>query len=355
MKLAFCIFNFFPHGGVERDMLRIASACLAHGHEIDVYTMRWRGRIPEKLNVRIVPVFALTNHGRAKAFSKKVHRFIDKENYDLMVGFNKMPALDICFVGDLCFKTKMKQSKNFLCRLLPRYRTYLKLEESVFGLHSNTMIMLLTPKQQEEYHAAYNTSYDRMVILPPGLEYKVPKEAIQASSNVLLFVASQFYNKGLDRGIKALASLNRPEVQLKIIGGDDPKSFLVLANKLKVHQQVKFLGAKDNLFDDMMAASVLIHPARVEAAGMVLLEAIIAGLPVLTTAHCGYAFHIENANAGIVLDEPFSQATCNQALASMLNAEQQIKWQQNALKYAKIADLYHMGEKAVQCIEDVLK
>ena len=39
----------------------------------------------------------------------------------------------------------------------------------------------------------------------------------------------------------------------------------------------------------------------------------------------------------------------------MLDPIRKSKWQKNALNYAKIADLYNLGEKAVICIENVLK
>ncbi len=357
MKLAFCIFNFFPYGGVQRDMLRVASACLIHGHEIDIYTMSWEGEKPARMKVRIVPVKAMTNHGRAMAFSKTMQKITDQENYDLVVGFNKMSGLDVCFVGDLCFKTKVQHSKNLLHHFLPRYRAYLKLEKAVFGKLSSTQVMLLTPKQQAEYHMAYGTPFNRMALLPPGLEYREQQKiAIERGANIiLLFVATKFHNKGLDRAINALASLGRDDILLHVVGGDDVKRFQKLARDLKVEKQVKFLGAQDNLFEVMADASILIHPARVEAAGMVLIESIITGLPVLTTANCGYAFHVENAKSGIVLDEPYSQEKCNQALSDMMNKNDRVKWQKNAFEYSSIADLYHLGEKAVAIIEAVIQ
>ena len=42
-----------------------------------------------------------------------------------------------------------------------------------------------------------------------------------------------------------------------------------------------------------------------------------SGLPVLVTDVCGYAFHIEQAQAGVVLNSPFDQAALNKALANM--------------------------------------
>jgi hypothetical protein len=51
----------------------------------------------------------------------------------------------------------------------------------------------------------------------------------------------------------------------------------------------------------------------------VLLEAVVAGLPVLTTAVCGYAHYIAEADAGVVVAEPFDAARARlRLLARML-------------------------------------
>ena len=47
MKLAFVLFKYFPYGGLQRDMLRIAAACQQLGYEIHVYTLSWQGDIPD--------------------------------------------------------------------------------------------------------------------------------------------------------------------------------------------------------------------------------------------------------------------------------------------------------------------
>lgn len=41
MKLLFPIFRYFPHGGLQRDMLRIAETAVKRGHAVTVCTMRW--------------------------------------------------------------------------------------------------------------------------------------------------------------------------------------------------------------------------------------------------------------------------------------------------------------------------
>ena len=133
MKLAFCLFNYFPYGGLQRDFMRIAQLCAAHGHEIHVYTMQWEGDRPAHFVIHEHKPNATTlqNHSRAYQFATNLPRQL-KNQYDLIIGFNKMPGLDIYYAADGCFAKKL-QAKPFtwLHRLLPRNKTYLELEQSV--------------------------------------------------------------------------------------------------------------------------------------------------------------------------------------------------------------------------------
>lgn len=100
----------------------------------------------------------------------------------------------------------------------------------------------------------------------------------------------------------------------------------------------------------MAAADLLMHPAYQEAAGIVLLEAIAAGLPVLTTAVCGYAHYITDANCGTVIAEPFSQEQLNDVLRSVNSISIAHGLAENARYYADTQDLYSLPEKAADII-----
>ena len=103
MKLAFCLFRYFPFGGMQRDFLRIANSCLARGHSVEVYTWDWEGAMPDELKVFIIPIRGLTNRKRRESFSKKVGGYLAERHYDVVVGFNKMPYLDVYFAADTCY------------------------------------------------------------------------------------------------------------------------------------------------------------------------------------------------------------------------------------------------------------
>ena len=69
----------------------------------------------------------------------------------------------------------------------------------------------------------------------------------------------------------------------------------------------------------MLAADLLVHPARAEAGGVVLLEAIAAGLPIVAAESCGYAPQVRAARAGLLVAEPFAQEAFERAVLRMLD------------------------------------
>ncbi|MCV5899260.1 glycosyltransferase, partial [Escherichia coli] len=80
-------------------------------------------------------------------------------------------------------------------------------------------------------------------------------------------------------------------------------------------------------------------------------EAITAGLPVLTTAVCGYAHYIVDANCGEAIAEPFRQETLNEILRKALTQSSlRQAWAENARHYADTQDLYSLPEKAADII-----
>ncbi|MDP4456097.1 glycosyltransferase, partial [Escherichia coli] len=126
--------------------------------------------------------------------------------------------------------------------------------------------------------------------IPNSREIYRQKNGITEQQNLLLQVGSDFGRKGVDRSIEALASLPeslRHNTLLFVVGQDKPRKFEVLAEKLGVRSKVHFFSGRNDVSELMAAADLLMHPAYQEAAGIVLLEAIAAGLPVLTTAVCG--------------------------------------------------------------------
>ena len=175
---------------------------------------------------------------------------------------------------------------------------------------------------------------------------------------MLLLVGSGFRVKGVDRAIAALAALPpalREHTRLVVIGQNRSTQFTLQARRMGVGGRVHFLGGRSDVPQWLLAADLYFHPAYSESAGMILLEAMSAGLPVLTTDTCGYAFHVVGARAGRVLASPFQQDTCNHVLAEMLTSDQLDQWRANGLAYAAREDLYSCHERAADRIEETIR
>src|SRR5688572_28340496 len=169
MKLAFCLFKYFPFGGLQRDFLRIARECIRRGHTVDAYTMVWEGNPEPEISTHIIQMKGLQNHTRSKNFVKKLRTIFSKKRYDLIVGFNKMPGLDIYYAADTCFQTKSGEEHGVWFRFTSRYRHLLAYEKSVFSAESKTNILLISKSQLPEFMKWYKTPSERFHDLPPGI------------------------------------------------------------------------------------------------------------------------------------------------------------------------------------------
>ncbi|MBE9537820.1 MAG: glycosyltransferase family 4 protein [Proteobacteria bacterium] len=369
MRLAFLLYKYFPYGGMQRDFKRFVEEVQLRGHHCRVYYISWQGEHLAAVDQRQVPVKALSNSRRNARYYDWVKADLVADPVDGVIGFNKMPGLDVYYAADSCYMDKAMEERNGLYRLGARYRHFAAYERAVFGSDSKTEILLISETEKAKFQKYYDTPQQRLHMLPPGISVdrratadaesrraaKRKSLGLSEGDHVLLFVGSGFIKKGLDRAIRALAALRQSSpgqaVQLYVVGQDKERRFRRLAEKLSVLPFVSFLGGRDDIPDLLLAADVLIHPALDEAAGIVLLEALVAGLPVLVTDVCGYAHHIAAAGAGLVLDSSFSQPALDQAVLNTLDPGFLDVCKKNALSYAEREDLYSMHKTGAALIE----
>jgi UDP-glucose:(heptosyl)LPS alpha-1,3-glucosyltransferase len=135
-----------------------------------------------------------------------------------------------------------------------------------------------------------------------------------------------------------------------VVGEDKTSPFEKMARKFGVREQLFFLGGRDDVPQFLLGADMLMQPSYKENTGTAILEAIVSGLPVLATAVCGYAQHVEKAEAGRVVPEPFDDEVFAKLLEELLTSQDRDKWRQNGIRYAQTEDLYSMPEKAAALI-----
>ena len=351
-------------------MLRIALACRSRGYTIDVYTTSWKGDMPRSLRVNIHRPRALTNHASMREYHAWVTRRLAENPPACVIGFNKMPGLDIYYAADGCYQAKALEQRGWLYRLGPRYRQYRAFEDAVFRRDSKTHILMLSKVQETLYVRYYGTPASRIHRLPPNMARdriagpdapEIRRAFRQAlglgeDDRLLLQLGSRFRTKGLNRSILALARL--PEAlltrtRLYVVGDDVSRPYGRLARRLGVADRVVFLGPRDDVPRILVSADLLVHPAYYEAAGIVLLEALACGLPVIASGICGYAHYIEQAGAGWVLPEPFEQDLFNRTVRAALERDDLRDIGRLGVEFAHRENLCGMVEAAAEVIEAV--
>jgi len=371
MKLAFCLFTYFPYGGLERNFLKISMECLARGHSLDIFAMNWEGKNQTKATVTLVPYRGQSNHHQVASYVANLSKLLKRTTYDLIMGFNRIPGIDLYYAADVCYAARVQKERSFLSRLTPRYHFFSAFERAVFSKDSSTEIIILAEKEKTIYQALYGTPENRFHLAPPGVNKNLIRSSIGAEArnkirekiglanndNFLLMIGSHFHTKGVDRSIKALASLPlslRKSTYLFIIGRGKEKQYQNLAQKLGVSGNVRFLGVRDDVPSFLAGADFVLQPSRTENTGNSIVEALVAGIPVMATESCGYGFHVEYADAGrLIPDSPFNQKRMNDMLEEMITSPKREMWQKNAISYADRTDLYNRAKVTADLIETV--
>ncbi len=367
-NLAMVLFRYFPWGGMQANFLRICEACRARGHRVDVYTLDWQGDRPEGLNIQIVEVSGRRNIVRYERFSARLKAILSEKKYDLVMGFNRMPGLDLYYAADPCFVERVRKTRPWYYPYTARYRHFRSVEKQVFVPQSRTRIFALSPLQIEEYNQHYGTQRERFNLLPPAVQssYRRGEDAPQLRDRfremyqlkepdwVMLMIGSGFERKGVDRGLHAIAAL-APDIRAKchlfIVGKGREKAIRRLSGRLGLEARLTIIPGTHEIPLYLQGADLLMHPARSENTGNVIVEAIAAGLPVLCSGTCGYADHVLKARAGNVINEPFAQENMNRLLAKMLDPQALKTWQVNALNYAAHEDLYSRTDFVLESIQ----
>lgn len=181
-----------------------------------------------------------------------------------------------------------------------------------------------TPAEENQLAELYGADRDKIHVIPPGVDierfHPIPpahaKEHIGICPErpIILFVGRIEPLKGIDTLLEAIALVTRrrPEMRdglcVPIIGGqtdaicqDDEMARLAdLRQSLGIEDVVTFLGSKnqDTLQYYYSAAEMVVMPSDYESFGMVALEAMACGTPVIASDVGGLAFLVKDERTG---------------------------------------------------------
>ena len=185
-------------------------------------------------------------------------------------------------------------------------------------------LIAATPAEESQLIELYDAEPGKIAIIPPGVDLErfqpIAKDVakkrvgIPCGDTNILFAGRIEPLKGIDTMLRAMALIQerRPEVLhnacMAIIGGDpwaddlddEMARLQQLRADLDIHDLVTFLGAKDQdlLPNYYAAAEMVVMPSHYESFGMVALEAMAMGTPVIASEVGGLAHLVKHGMTG---------------------------------------------------------
>lgn len=371
-----------------------------HAIGVDVFTRSQDEHVPHVLHDlgygnRIVHVPAGPETPMAKtrlteylpAFVAWILDFVESKGlrYDLIHShywLSGLAALDLRREWGLPFVQMfhtLAEMKNRVARNVEEVASQLRLETELRLMRTADRVVASTQAELAQIQWLYRVDTRRVVVIPPGVDtsrfYPIPVDeakefiAAQPGDRIILFVGRVEPLKGIDLLFKAVAILKARDASLvenlcvMVIGGDnetlektktDEMSRLrSLAQTLDIEDLVAFLGKRDQdtLQYFYSAADVVVMPSHYESFGMVALESMACGTPVVASETGGLVFLVKDGETGFHVPTDDAEALADKLQILMEDKELRARLGSQAVRYAqqyawsrvvvKVIDLYN--------------
>jgi UDP-glucose:(heptosyl)LPS alpha-1,3-glucosyltransferase len=172
---------------------------------------------------------------------------------------------------------------------------------------------------------------------------------------VFLFVGMNFEIKRLDLAMESLAAAMRTSTDFRpallVAGRGDLKRYQARAEEMGVSERVTFAGVVEDMASCYASADVFFMPSRFDTFGLVVLEAMAAGLPVIITDRTGAKDIVTSGREGFVVpvDAPASEyAEC---MGRLMNRDRR----EQMGRFGRAAAAAHSWEGVASQVMDVYR
>jgi UDP-glucose:(heptosyl)LPS alpha-1,3-glucosyltransferase len=302
MKIALVRRGYSPSGGAERYLLRFAEALRGAGHEAALFASRdwpleaWAGEI-----VRV-------QGDGPREFADGLRKARPREHCDRVFSLERVWECDAYRAGDGVHRAWLERRRAFeppwkgwWRAAQSKHAEILELESAVLGPGGAPVIIANSRMVAGEIAHYFQTPPDRVRVIHNGLpasSFAADPPALERTETglpVVLFAGSGWERKGLRF---AIAGVNRtPGATLVVAGAGKRRG-------LPPSPQTRFLGLVRDMRELMASADLFLLPTIYDPFSNASLEAMAAGLPVITTEANGFAEIMRPGEDGEVLANP---------------------------------------------------
>lgn len=316
LSIAVLVKRYTTSGGAERYAVEITRRLAGMGHHVQVFTRE--SDEPDRQRVlirRVKKRYTFSGAASLYGFARDTAEMVLRHGpFDVVHSHDRTIAQDIATLHTFTHLSGMAGGgllKRYGNLLSPRNRLHLWLEKRQMA---TPVLAAVSPLVAENAAACYPGRTD-IHVLPPGVDCKMfhpdqlgplrdaarKKWRIARDAFVILFVGTEFRRKGLDILIAALPA----GVHLVVAGKGDGKKETQLALNAKAPAiKTTFAGLARDIRPFYAMSDLLVLPSRREAFGMVVLEAMASGLPVVCSSATGAASLVTHGKNGFVCATP---------------------------------------------------
>ena len=337
MKIGLVRRGYSRTGGAEAYLRRFAEAAVAAGHECVLFSEQWPRMAWPFAHIQIVS-------DSPKKFADSLVALRARDECDFLFSLERIHTCDAYRAGDGVHAAWLERRAGFepfwkpwLRQYNAKHRETLALEKHLFGPDGARLVIANSRMVQAEIEQHFGYPAERIHVVHNGVPpFTIPPDArgqtrrelgFRDEDFAVLFAGSGWERKGLRFAIEAINAARLPHAILLVAGRGKERG-------LPRSERVRFLGPVKDMPRYLAAVDAFILPTLYDPFSNACLEALAAGLPVITTAHNGFAEIIAPGGEGEVVAQPDDIA----ALAGALE-----KWSDPARRAAIRPRLLALG------------
>ena len=308
-------------GGAERFVSRAARALAEQGADITLITRKWDQASAQRI-VQLTPWY-LGSTWRDWSFSRAVCRHLQHTHYDLVQSHERLACCDVFRAGDGVHREWLTQRartmgplRRLAMRFNPHHAYVLHAERQMFASRRLRAVICNSRMVKEEIIRHFGLRQDQLTVVYNGVDLEefsprqrepwrsTQRQALGIAEGMLtlLHVGSGFERKGVATILRAMARASAA-CHLIVVGSDKREGrYKALAGELGIASRVHFAGTRRDTRPYYAAADAFVMASLYEPFANASMEALAAGLPVVTSTKSGAAEILEQGKTGYAFD-----------------------------------------------------